>query len=125
MTRELNTPGRLSSSARYLSGFLVSALFLTGCGVIATRPARHLGYAETAFIAAQKANAEAESPQEFQLARETLLRARAAYRLKNFNLARKLAVRARLLSEEAEFLSMFKDADKSLLPKSNPEGDEF
>lgn len=146
MAIKLSGPERLSFRALCLSGFFAScewtnigkrmnlrsfflllittSLLTTGCGVLATRPARHLGYAEAAYIAAQKANAETNFPQEFQLARETLFRARAAYRLKNFKRARKLAVRARLLSEEAEFKSTFKDVDPSLIPKTNPDEDD-
>lgn len=105
-----------------LSGFFISAFLLSGCGVFSTRPDRHLSYAEAAYQAAQKANAETLSPQSFQLARETLYRARSSYRLKNFKLSRKLAIRARLLSEEAEFKALHKDAPTKDNPKVNPEG---
>lgn len=131
MTKTSVGPERLNFRVRFLSGLLLlpictlilSSLLLTGCGVFATRPARHLGYAEAAYLAAQKANAETNAPQSFQLARETLFRARAAFRLKNFKRARHLAVRARLLSEEAEFKSTFKDVDPKFNPLTNPDED--
>ncbi len=99
-----------------LAGFVFATLQLSGCGVFATRPDRHLSYAEAAHVAAQKANAEVIAPSSYQLARETLFRARSSYRLKNFKLARRLSIRARLLSEEAEFRSLHKDS----MPKDNP-----
>ena len=99
-----------------LAGFVFLSALLTGCGVFATRPDRHLSYAEAAHVAAQKANAEVMAPSSYQLARETLFRARSSYRLKNFKLARRLSIRARLLSEEAEFRSLHKDS----MPKDNP-----
>ena len=112
-------PGRVPKA---LPGFFISVLLLcSGCGVFSTRPDRHLSYAEAAYTAAQKANAETLSPQSFQLARETLFRARASYRLKNFKLARKLAIRSRLLSEEAEFKARYKDAPTKENPKTDPE----
>ncbi len=126
MSKRTNGPERLNFRVLPLSGFFYALLLLStvtllsGCGVFATRPARHLGYAEAAFQAAEKANAETNAPQSFQLARETLFRARAAFRLKNFKRARKLAVRARLLSEESEFRSTFKDIDPALSPLTNP-----
>ena len=66
-------------------------------------------YATAAFDAATKANAEVNMPQSYQAARDTLHRARAAYRAKKFFAALKLAIRSRLLSEEAEFYSLFQD----------------
>ena len=99
-----------------LAGFVFCAISFVGCGVFATRPDRHLSYAEAAHVAAQKANAEVLAPNSYQLARETLFRARSSYRLKNFKLARRLSIRSRLLAEEAEFRSLHKDA----APKDNP-----
>lgn len=130
MTAKKLGPGRLfhfesplSGSLRLCFSVLVILLVLVslpGCGMFSTRPAHHLGYAEAAYLAAQRANAETNAPQSFQLARETLYRARASFRLKNFKEARRLAVRARLLAEEAEFQSTFKDLDPKLNPQTNP-----
>ncbi len=112
---------RGSIGLRLLPFFFVFLPLLSGCGILATRPSRHLSYAEAAYMAAQKANAETLSPQSYQLARETLYRARASYRLKNFKLSRKLAIRARLLAEEAEFKSLYKDSDQRENPPSDDE----
>ena len=106
----------------YLLALLAGVLLASGCGLFSTRPSRHLSYAEAAYMAAQKANAETLSPQSYQLARETLYRARASYRLKNFKLSRRLSIRARLLSEEAEFKSLHKESDQKENPAVDPEG---
>lgn len=110
-----------SVGIRTLPVFFALLSTTAGCGIFSTRPARHLSYAETAYVAAQKAEAETKSPQSFQLARETLFRARAAYRLKNFKEARRMAIRARMLSEEAEFRSLHKDSTTKENPVTNPE----
>lgn len=104
-----------------LSGFCL----WSGCGTFTTRPDRHLSYAETAFAAAQRDGADLVTPQTFQLARETLFRARAAYRAKNFKVARHLAIRARLLAEEAEFKTKNRDAKASDNPVSATDSKEL
>ena|SRR3989338_319580 len=86
--------------------FLI-AFTLIGCGLTSTRPMRQMNYAESAFQAATAANAETKYSAGYLLAKDTLLRARSSYRLKNFKDARRYAVRARRLSEEAEFQSLF------------------
>ncbi len=67
-----------------------------------------MAYAEAAMQGAILSNAETnpETTAVFQLARDSLSRARSFYRLKNFREARKLAVRARRLAEEAEWRSL-------------------
>lgn len=111
---------------RPISNFvlLVGFVFCSGCGILATRPDNHLAYAEAAFQAAQKDGADTAEPQTFQLARETLARARSAYRLKNFRDARRLAIRARILSEEAEFKTKHRDAKNSENPSSHVDATE-
>jgi hypothetical protein len=85
-----------------LLGSIIMLVSLTACGIFATRPTRQMAYAESAFQAATFANAETLSPAQYQLARDTLLRARSEYRMKNFSAARTLAVRSRRIAEEAE-----------------------
>ena len=80
-----------------------AALFLlVGCSAFGTRPVRQMSYAEAAFKAATQANAENSQPQLYLLAKDTLLRARSYYRLKNFKQARIFAIRSRRFSEDAE-----------------------
>lgn len=103
----------------FLSLLLIGLLGLSGCGVFSTRPDRPLAYAEAALLGAARQGAEGFVPQNYQLARETLYRARSAYRLKNFREARRLAIRARILAEEAEFKAIHRDSD----PRDNPTAD--
>lgn len=91
-----------------LALFLV---FLTGgagsaCSALSSRPARQMTYAETAFQAAALAGAETSQPNLYQLSKDALLQARAAYRLKNFKLARQLAIKARHAAEDAEYKAL-------------------
>lgn len=84
------------------------AFSFSSCAMIESRPVKQIAYAEAAMQGAILANAEAnpETVAVFQLARDSLARARSFYRLKNFREARSLAVRARRLAEEAEWRSL-------------------
>ncbi len=59
-----------------------------------------------AIRAAREVNAETLSPDLFRQANEAFLKAKNEYRLKNFNLAEKYALRARKLAEQSEFESL-------------------
>lgn len=87
---------------------LCMAAFFSGCSTFHTRPAKQMAYAEAAMRGAILANAESnpDSLPVFQLAKDSLSRARSYYRLKNFKECRLLAVRARHLAEEAEWLAL-------------------
>jgi len=78
-------------------------IFLSGCAAFSTRPVQQMSYAEAAFQAATLVNAEVSQPAIYQLAKDALLRARSAYRLKDFKTARVTAIKSRRLSEEAEW----------------------
>lgn len=85
------------------------AVFLfSSCTMIESRPVKQMAYAEAAMQGAILSNAETnpDTVAVYQLARDSLSRARSFYRLKNFREARKLAVRARRLAEEAEWRSL-------------------
>lgn len=86
----------------------IAAFSFSGCSMMDTRPVKQVAYAEAAMQGAILANAETnpDTMAVFQLARDALARARSFYRLKNFNEARKLAVRARRLAEEAEWRAL-------------------
>lgn len=76
--------------------------------MVESRPVKQMAYAEAAVHGAVLANAETnpDTAAVFLLSRDSLARARSFYRLKNFREARKLAVRARRLAEEAEWKSL-------------------
>ena len=90
-----------------LAAFLLCPV-LFGCTAIETRPVKQMAYAEAAVQGATLANAETNPDKMavFQLAKDSLARARSFYRLKNFRECRKLAVRARRLAEEAEWKAL-------------------
>ncbi len=80
----------------------VCAFLLPGCSAFRSRPVNQMSYAEAAVRSAAAAGAETSQPYLYQLSRDALLRARSAYRLKDFNSALKLAIRARRIAEDAE-----------------------
>ncbi len=95
--------------------FGICTLIFSGCGALATRPEKQMAYAESAFYAATSASADTLAPSIYQLARDSLLRARSAYRLKDFRSARLLATRSRLLSEEAEVKALRSEKNVDLI----------
>ena len=80
--------------------------------MVESRPVKQLAYAEAAMQGAMLANAETnpDTSAIYQLAKDSLSRARSFYRLKNFRECRKLAVRARRLAEEAEWKALRGDS---------------
>jgi|GEM_PF-1502738 len=77
-----------------------------GCSVAATRPVQEMSNAETAIRAAKDLNADSLAPELYRKANDYHFKAKREYRLKNFDLARKYAVRAMRYAEEAEFLAL-------------------
>jgi len=59
-----------------------------------------------AMKAAKEVNADTVAPQLYQRANEAYFRAQNEYRMKNFNVARDYAEKAKRLAEEAEFESL-------------------
>lgn len=91
------------SGVLFLFCLLVFATTLSACGTFSRRPKAQMSYAISAFRAAHAAGAAETAPKEYKEARETLKRAKAAYRLKNFKDAQIFSLRARYLAEVAEF----------------------
>lgn len=87
-----------------LSLAVAAFCFQASCSSLETRPYKQMSYAEAAFRAATLAGAETnpDTSAIYQLAKDSIQRARSYYRLKSFKEARKYAIRARRLSEEAE-----------------------
>ncbi len=87
---------------------LAAICFFSSCAMFESRPIKQLAYAEAAHQAALLAAADTnpETAPIFQIAKDQLARARSYYRLKNFKEARTLAVKSRVLSEEAEWKAL-------------------
>lgn len=77
-----------------------------GCSVAATRPVQEMSNAEAAIRAAKDLNADTLSPELFRKASDYHFKAKREYRLKNFEEARKYALRAMKYAEDAEFHAM-------------------
>lgn len=77
------------------------------CSVAVIRPVQEMAVADAALRAAREVNADAiegsNIPEIYRAAADNLFKAKREYRLKNFDRARKYAVRATLLAERAEF----------------------
>lgn len=85
---------------------LISILFLSGaCGLTTTRPKQEMSMAQTAFLAAQEANAQVKAPGLYRKAEIFYLRAKASYRRKFFNKAKEYAILSQKFSEQAEFVA--------------------
>ena len=79
-----------------------------GCSVATTRPVQEMSNAEAALKAAKDLHADTLSAEVYRAASETFYKAKREYRLKNFDVAKKLAIKTMRLSEEAEFEAYLK-----------------
>ncbi len=100
--RALRIFRKMSERTARLFPVLLCSVMLASCSVLHSRPVHQMSYAEAAVRSAAAAGAESSQPYLFQLSRDALLRAHSAYRLKNFDMALKLAIRARRIAEDAE-----------------------
>lgn len=96
---------------------VTSPLFLSSCSVTAVRPAQEMSNMEVAIRAAKEVNADVLAPELFRLASETGQIARHEYRFKNFQNAKKLADKARVYAEKAEFESIRNGGKREALPQ--------
>ncbi|MGE4231882.1 MAG: hypothetical protein AB7F43_01000 [Bacteriovoracia bacterium] len=76
---------------------------LASCALTSTRPIQELSNADAALRAAKDVNADSLSPDLYRAANENYFKAKREYRLKSFEAARRFALRATRLAEEAEF----------------------
>lgn len=81
---------------------VISILFLAGCGLTTTRPKLEMSLAQTAFLAAQNANAQTLAPTPFRKAEFYYLKAKSAYKRKYFNKAKQYAILSKRFAEQAE-----------------------
>lgn len=88
--------------------WVLTLLFLFGCGLTTTRPKQEMSYAQAAFLAAKKAKAEIHAPQDFRKAEIYYLKAKSSYKRKYFNKAKQYAILSKKFSEKAEYESIRK-----------------
>ncbi|MBI2606932.1 MAG: hypothetical protein HYW49_12735 [Deltaproteobacteria bacterium] len=84
---------------------LAGAIGLTpaACSIATTRPIQEMSYADSALRAARDLHADTLSPELFRAATEVYSNAKREYRLKNFDTAKRYAMKSMRLSERAEF----------------------
>jgi len=100
-----------------LSSWTMGPVFLSACSVTAVRPAQEMSNMEVSIRAAKEVNADVLAPELYRLANEIGQRARHEYRYKNFEDAKKLADRARIFAEKAEFESIRNGGKREALPQ--------
>lgn len=76
---------------------------ITGCALTVTRPVQEMSNAGAAIRAAKDVNADSITPEIFRAASENYFKAKREYRMKNFEQAKRYAVKAMKLAEQAEF----------------------
>lgn len=84
------------------------AICLWEMGCVAPPPDAEMAIAEAAVAAAREAKGDQLAPEWYQRAEDDLNRARRAKDAKEFDLAKKLALRARNFAEKAEEISVIK-----------------
>lgn len=85
---------------------LLVTVGLSSGGCVSPPPDEDLALAEAAVLAAKEAKADQLAPEWYQKAEEGLSRARRAKEAKEFDLAKKLLLRARGFAEKAEEISI-------------------
>lgn len=88
--------------------FVIGCALSIGCSVATPRPIQEMSNAEAALKAAKELHADTLAPDVYRAASETFYKAKTEYRLKNFDVAKKLAKKAMRLSEESEFEAYLK-----------------
>ncbi len=86
--------------------FVLLISFVSGCGLTTTRPKLEMSLAQSAFLAAKRANAEEKAPNLFRKAEFYYLKAKDDYKKKYFNKAKQFAELSQKFSEEAEYIAI-------------------
>ncbi|PIP95367.1 MAG: hypothetical protein COW00_12745 [Bdellovibrio sp. CG12_big_fil_rev_8_21_14_0_65_39_13] len=81
----------------------ILVFILGACGLATTRPKMEMALAQTAFLAAKKAEAQSQAPNLYRKAEFYYLKAKSAYKRKYFNKAKQYAVLSQKFSEQAEY----------------------
>jgi hypothetical protein len=97
------TGARLGLRSRFYYITAIALLGLAGCSLFVTRPVQEMSDTNAAIKAAKEVQADIKAPELYRQATEWFLRAKAEYKLKNFDYALEDAQTARHFAEEAEF----------------------
>lgn len=91
---------------KYSLSFTFCILSISGvaaCSIAVTRPVQEMSNAEVALHAAKDLNADSLVPEIYRNATDQLFKAKKSFRLKKFDEARRYALKATRLAEQAEF----------------------
>ena len=91
---------------KILSLLLVSFILIAGCSFYI--PKEEMMMAETALKGAKEAQADTLAPTYFQQANETFRLAQRAFQEREYDLAQRLALKAKRLAEQAENKAVLK-----------------
>jgi hypothetical protein len=104
-----------------LALFFLFMLPLSSCSILKDRPVQLMSDTAAALKAAKEVSADTISAEKYRKASEAFFQAQNEYRLKNFVIAEKYALRAKRYAEEAEFDAMNQGSNRiSLLPPEIP-----
>ncbi len=84
-----------------------------GCSILVTRPVQEMSDTNAAIRAAREVQANIYAPDLFRQSNEWFFKARQQYKIKNFDLAKTYARRARYLAEQAEIDSISNGGNRS------------
>ena len=91
-----------------INKLILIIFLLAGCGLATTRPKLEMRLAQTAFLAAQKSDAQTQASGLYRKAEFYYLKAKSAYKKKSFNKAKQYAILSKRFSERAEFSAIRK-----------------
>ncbi|RYZ64630.1 MAG: DUF4398 domain-containing protein, partial [Proteobacteria bacterium] len=103
-------------------GLMLTVMTLSNCASITTtRPVQEMADTVAALKAAREVGADSVAPELYRQAIESYTKARNDYRFKNFASAKRSALRAKKLAEEAEYQAILKGQNRSsLIPVEEP-----
>ncbi len=102
---------------RWLPLFLSATV---SCSLVATRPVQTMSDTQAAIKAAKEVQAETLAPELYRQSNEWFFRAKNEYKLKNFDLAKEYADKARRFAEMAEFESLKNGATRAEVIAPDP-----
>ncbi|MCC7441769.1 MAG: DUF4398 domain-containing protein [Bdellovibrionales bacterium] len=110
------------SDPRRLLRFLapVALALSAGCSLMVTRPVQEMNDATAAIRAAREVQAQTLAPELFRQSQEWFLRARRAYKFKEFAEALDYAGKARVFAEQSEFEAVRAGASRESINVSPP-----
>lgn len=93
---------------------------VVGCSIFKTRPVQEMSNTSAALKAAKEVQADILAPVLYREAMEWFQKAKAEYKLKNFQTAEEYALKARGFAEQAEFEVIKGGGQRAAAPEEAP-----